>query len=132
MSAVTFLFIVLLVSSSTVAYADVLYIGEPEDAASAGDDEALLESFEIDELFVDVEHVVDEATPVKKSNPVAVLTGSVNKKIKGVGNAVDVALRGRINSAFAVQNQWPFLLAGLLFLMLLMRLKRRTRKNKFS
>jgi hypothetical protein len=109
-----FLIIILLASLAPSAHADVLFIGEPEEAAVEGDE------------------FTDEAAMKKKSNPVAVLSGAVNKKLKGVTNSVDVALRGSLNTTSASREQWPVILAALLFLMLLMKLRRRSKKNRFS
>ncbi len=132
LSATAFLVITLLASSSPSAYADLLFIGEPKDAVVAEEDEeASSMSTTLDTVFAGDEFA-DEATSMKKSNPVAVLSGSVNKKLKGVVTSVNVALRESLNTTSVSRDQWPVVLAVLLFLMLLMRLKRRSRKSKFS
>ncbi len=126
-----FLVITLLASSATAAYGDVFFLGEARDTGFVENEVTSQESLAFDAFFED-EEPVDEARVTKASNPVVVLSSVIRMKLDGVGSAVDVAFRESINTTYGRQNQWPILLAGLLFLMLVMRLRRRTRKSKFS
>lgn len=122
-----FMGITLLLSSATVVYGDVLFLGDAREAGIVENEvTSEVTSFDADSLFA------DESTPAKASNPMAILSGVIHKKLNGAGNSIDVVLRDSVNGVSARQNQWPLFLAGLLFLMLVMRLKRRTRKSKFS
>jgi hypothetical protein len=133
---VALLMLVLFASSGRQAFADVLFIGgsskddiKQEALAEKAQEPEELDKF-LDALFVDEEFIDDDST-VKAPNPVAVLSTSIRERLDGMGSVMDITLRSLTHAAASENGQWTFPVAGLLFLMLMMRFRRRTKKSKF-
>lgn len=136
-SVFVFLLFTIFIFSAKPAVSDVLFIGERTVAEHRGliDDEVrgpedLSAQGALDELFVG-EAIVDEELGTENINAVAILTGEVREKLENVNAAIHVAVNEIVSAGIGVEKQWPFALAGLLFVMLMMRFRRRGRKSKF-
>ncbi|MEE9542188.1 MAG: hypothetical protein V3V95_00205, partial [Thermodesulfobacteriota bacterium] len=67
------------------------------------------------------------ARPVKALNAVS----EFKQKVNGIGSAVNMAARDVVGTSANVEISLPFALAGLFFLMLMLRFKKRSKKSRF-
>jgi hypothetical protein len=130
---VTFLAFFIVLSSGQSVFGDVLFIGETNhsgDMGTTSDDPVSSEDFTADTHFED-EEFEDKKSHVKVTNPVAVFSAAVKEILNKTGAVVSDAFRSITDAVALSDNQWPIALAGLLFLMLMMRFRKRARKTKF-
>ncbi len=96
--------------NGTAAYSDDLYI----------------EGSVQEEIF-DGDAVLEDIQPQKRANPVVVF----KNQLKGITSAVNTAARDIAAGGINTENNFAFVLAGLFFLMLMVRFRKRSKRHKF-
>ena len=96
--------------------------------AAYGDELLLSDSGYLLEVVSDAEGIAGDTRPMKVKNPVNVFMSKVN----GAGSAVNSAVRDIAASGVNQENNMVFALAGLFFLFLMLRFRKRSKKSRFS
>ena len=120
----TFVFVGFLSSISSISYGEKLYVEEVDEGAFE-DGSHGAQAFIEDDLIDDVE-------PLRATNPVGVFKERIDQLGTGVKSSFGSSLREITASASNVEYNLSAILAGVLFLMLMLRFRRRSRKNRFS
>jgi hypothetical protein len=107
-----FMFLTLLLFSSQRAYGEESLIEEGGTA--------------IEEAFDSAESIHDN-----RVSEAANAVGEFKQKINGLGSAVNHAARDAAGGSLNVEIKLPFILAAFLFIMLMLKFRKKTKKAKF-
>ena len=137
-SLITFLVFTLFAFAGSHAYGDVIFIGGSADMERVEEElttaRAVI-SGELDPSLavpLDGEEFAGDASLKEEPTPMALFVSLFREKSRNAGVRIDSALREIASANMGSENQWPLALVGLLFLMLMVRFRRRARKSRFS